>query len=151
MLAATAAGIGFGNAGVHIPHACSYPIAGLKHAWSPPGYPGEAKFVPHGLACAITAPAAFRVIADAVPERSRRAAELLTGQPVAADDTDALSRAVAELMADVGCPTTITEVGYTEADIPDLVAGAMLQQRLLACAPLPVGEAELERVFRDSL
>jgi alcohol dehydrogenase class IV len=140
MLAATAAGIG-----------CSYPIAGLKHAWSPPGYPGAAKFVPHGLACAITAPAAFRLIADAVPERSRRAAELLTGQPVAADDTDALARAIADLMADVGCPTTITEVGYSEADIPDLVAGAVLQQRLLACAPLPIGEAELERVFRDSL
>lgn len=151
MLAATAAGIGFGNAGVHIPHACSYPIAGLKHAWSPPGYPGEARFVPHGLACAITAPAAFRLIADAVPERSRRAAEALTGQPVAADDRDALARAVGELMADVGCPTTLTEVGYGEDDIPDLVAGAVLQQRLLACAPLPVGEAELERVFRESL
>jgi alcohol dehydrogenase class IV len=54
-------------------------------------------------------------------------------------------------MTDVGCPTTIAEVGYTEGDIPDLVAGALLQQRLLACAPLPVGEAELERVFRDSL
>ena len=151
MLAAMAAGIGFGNAGVHIPHACSYPIAGLKHAWSPPGYPGEAKFVPHGLACAITAPAAFRLIEPAVPERSRKAAELLTGAPVDADDHDALARATAELMADVGCPTTITEVGFSEADLPDLVAGAMLQQRLLACAPLPIGEPELERVFRDSL
>jgi len=150
MLAATAAGVGFGNAGVHIPHACSYPIAGLKHAWSPPGYPGEARFVPHGLACAITAPAAFRLIEPAVPERCRRAAELLTGQPVAADDADALPRAVRQLMADVGCPTTITEVGYAAEDVPDLVAGALLQQRLLAVAPLPVGEAELERVFAES-
>ncbi len=151
MLAAMAAGIGFGNAGVHIPHACSYPIAGLKHAWTPPGYPGEAKFVPHGLACALTAPAAFRLIEPAVPERSRRAAELLTGQPVAADDHDALARATAELMSDIGCPTTITEVGFSEADIPDLVAGALLQQRLLACSPMPVSEADLTRVFRDSL
>jgi hydroxyacid-oxoacid transhydrogenase len=151
MLAATAAGVGFGNAGVHIPHACSYPIAGLKHAWSPPGYPGEARFVPHGLACAITAPAAFRLVEPAVPERARRAAELLTGAPVAPEDHEALPRAVAQLMADVGCPTTITEVGYGEDDIPDLVAGAMLQQRLLAVAPLPVGETELETVFRASL
>lgn len=151
MLAAMAAGIGFGNAGVHIPHACSYPIAGLKHAWAPPGYPGEAKFVPHGLACAITAPAAFRLVEPAVPERSRRAAELLTGAPVDADDHDALARATQQLMADIGCPTTITEVGFTEEDLPDLVKGAMLQQRLLACAPLEIGEAELERVFRESM
>ena len=39
MLAATMAGVGFGSAGVHIPHACAYPIAGLKHAYQPPGYP----------------------------------------------------------------------------------------------------------------
>ena len=31
MLAASLAGIGFGSAGVHIPHACAYPIASLKH------------------------------------------------------------------------------------------------------------------------
>ena len=149
MLAATAAGVGFGNAGVHIPHACSYPIAGLKHAWSPPGYPGEAKFVPHGLACAITAPASFRLIAEVLPERCATAATLLTGEPTS--DPLALADAVASLMADTGCPTTLTEVGYDADDIPDLVAGAMLQQRLLACAPMPVGEAELERVFTDSL
>ena len=149
MLAATAAGVGFGNAGVHIPHACSYPIAGLRHAWSPPGYPGEAKFVPHGLACAITAPAAFRLVADVLPERCAHAASLLTGRRT--DDPLALAAAVEALMADTGCPTSLTEVGYGEEDIPDLVAGAMLQQRLLACAPLGVGEPELERVFRESL
>ena len=80
MLAATAAGIGFGNAGVHLPHACSYPIAGLKHGWKPPGYPGEGRFVPHGIACALTAPAAFGLTHAALPERHREAARLLTGR-----------------------------------------------------------------------
>ena len=40
-LAATIAGVGFGSAGVHIPHALSYPIASLRHAWSPPDYGGR--------------------------------------------------------------------------------------------------------------
>ena len=40
MLAATYAGIGFGNAGVHLPHACAYPIAGLVRDYRAPDYPG---------------------------------------------------------------------------------------------------------------
>ena len=48
MLAASLAGIGFGSAGVHIPHACAYPIASLKHEYAPPGYPDDHPFVPHG-------------------------------------------------------------------------------------------------------
>ena len=60
MLAATTAGIGFGNAGCHIPHACAYPIASLKHVWTPAGYPDPHPFVPHGFSVTVTAPAAFR-------------------------------------------------------------------------------------------
>ncbi|MDX6539906.1 MAG: hydroxyacid-oxoacid transhydrogenase, partial [Gaiellales bacterium] len=89
-LAASAAGRAFGQAGVHIPHACSYPVAGLKHEWKPPGYPGAGRFVPHGFAVVLTAPAAFRFTEPAAPERHRRVAELLTGEPVDADDHDAL-------------------------------------------------------------
>ena len=80
MLAATAAGIGFGSAGVHVPHACSYPIAGLRHGWKPPGYPGEGRFVPHGIACALTAHASFGVTHAALPDRHREATRLLTGR-----------------------------------------------------------------------
>lgn len=151
MMAATYAGVGFGNAGVHIPHALSYPIAGLKHAWKPPGYPGDGRFVPHGLACAVTAPAAFRLTHDALPDRHRRVAELLTGAAVDADDADALPRALSALMGAIGAPTTISELGYEEADLPAMVDGALKQQRLLACSPLPVGAAEIESVLRATL
>src|SRR5262249_10553798 len=82
MECATYAGIGFGNAGVHVPHACSYPIAGLRHDWSPPGFPGKARGVPHGIAVIVTAPAGLRLTEPALPERHRRAAELLTGEDV---------------------------------------------------------------------
>ena len=77
MLAATMAGVGFGSAGVHIPHSCAYPIAGLKHEYQPPGYPDDHPFVPHGHSVIVTAPAAFRFTYDAMPERHHQVAELL--------------------------------------------------------------------------
>ena len=46
MLAATMAGVGFGSAGVHIPHACAYPIASAKHEYQPPGYPTTTRSCP---------------------------------------------------------------------------------------------------------
>ena len=82
MLAATMAGVGFGSAGVHIPHACAYPIAGLKRAYQPPGYPDDHPFVPHGQSVIVTAPAAFRFTYAAAPERHDAAAALLAGEPV---------------------------------------------------------------------
>ena len=123
-LAATIAGVGFGSAGVHIPHALSYPIASLKHAWTPPDY-GGAAFVPHGLAVAVTAPASFRFIADAAPDRCRNAARLLDGG-------DDLAESIERLMRDVGSPMTISELGYGKEDIPEIVEGA-LNAAAVAC------------------
>src|SRR4029453_8661568 len=37
LLAASYAGIGFGNAGVHLPHAMAYPVAGQVEDYHPPG------------------------------------------------------------------------------------------------------------------
>jgi alcohol dehydrogenase class IV len=146
MLAATLAGIGFGNAGVHVPHACAYPIASLRHAWTPPGYPTGHAFVPHGYSVTVTAPASFRFTQAHAPERHREAALALTG-----GESDDLAGAFAELMRDVGAPATLTELGYGEEDIPALVDGALKQQRLLVVAPCEVGAADLERIFRESL
>ena len=50
-LAATFAGMGFGNAGVHIPHANAYPIAGRVRDFHPEGYPDDEPMVPHGRRC----------------------------------------------------------------------------------------------------
>ena len=66
-LAATLAGMGFGNAGVHIPHANAYPIAGRVREYRPSGYPHEEPLIPHGMAVALTAPAAFRLTFEASP------------------------------------------------------------------------------------
>jgi hydroxyacid-oxoacid transhydrogenase len=46
LLAASYAGIGFGNAGVHLPHAMAYPVAGQVTSYHPPGYPSPHAMVP---------------------------------------------------------------------------------------------------------
>jgi hydroxyacid-oxoacid transhydrogenase len=153
MLAASLAGIGFGSAGVHIPHACAYPIAGLRHDFRPPGYRVDHGLVPHGWSVIVTAPAAFRFTHSADPERHRRVAELLGGRPIAAEEADdeTLPRILCELMREVGAPRGLAELGYGEVDIPELVQGALKQQRLLVGAPREPGPADLEAILRDSL
>jgi hydroxyacid-oxoacid transhydrogenase len=149
MLAASMAGVGFGSAGVHIPHACAYPIAGLKHEYRPAGWPDDHPLVPHGQSVIVTAPAAFAFTYEADPERHHRVAELLTGERQAGPD--ALPDALRALMRDVGVPLGIRELGYDEDDIDALVEGALQQQRLLAVAPREVGGNDLAAILRNSL
>ena len=151
MLAATMAGVGFGSAGVHIPHSCAYPIASVKHEYQPAGYPDDHPFVPHGHSVIVTAPAAFRFTHDAMPDRHIRVAELLAGQPIADPGPDTLPDVVRRLMQDVGAPRGVAELGYTEDDIPALVDGALKQQRLLAVAPKEVTEGDLRHIITASM
>jgi hydroxyacid-oxoacid transhydrogenase len=151
-LAATFAGLGFGNAGVHIPHANAYPIAGRVRDFRPDGYPDAEPMVPHGMAVSLTAPEAFRFTFEARPDRHVRGAELLDpGLDRPADPAEHLPRALLNLMRDIGIPDGIGGVGYTEGDVPDLVEGTLKQQRLLATAPREAGADELAGIFTRSL
>jgi alcohol dehydrogenase class IV len=153
-LAANYAGIGFGNAGVHIPHAIAYPIAGLVKDYVPGGYRTPHPLIPHGMAVILTGPASFRFTYATSPERHLRAAALL-GQPVdglsEAERREALPRALIALMRDVGIPNGLGAVGYDERDVASLVAGTLRQPRLLSGAPRSVGAADLEAILRDAM
>lgn len=151
-LAATFAGLGFGNAGVHIPHANGYPIAGRVKDYHPKDYPSDKPMVPHGMSVALTAPEAFRFTFDAAPDRHLRAARLLApDSDRTADAAEQLPTALIGLMRDIGMPNGVGAVGYDDGDIPDLVGGTMKQQRLLATAPKPVNEDDLAGVFARSM
>jgi alcohol dehydrogenase class IV len=151
-LAATMAGLGFGNAGVHIPHANAYPIAGRVKDFRPDGYPDAEPIVPHGMAVSLTAPEAFRFTFPARPERHLRAAELLApGLDRPGDDAEYLPAALTSIMRDVGIPNGIGGVGYGEADVGDLVEGTMKQQRLLDTAPRPVTAEDAAAILTRSL
>ena len=54
-------------------------------------------------------------------------------------------------MRDIGLPNGLAEVGYGEADVDDLVAGSLQQQRLLATAPKPVTDEDLAGIIRRSM
>lgn len=149
-LAATFAGLGFGNAGVHIPHANAYPIAGRVRDFTPADYPQDEPMVPHGMAVSLTAPEAFRFTFDAAPDRHLRAARLL--DPAAqGNGPDVLPDVLARLMQDIHIPNGLGAVGYGEADVDDLVDGALKQQRLLATAPKEVTGEDLAGIIGASL
>ena len=138
-LAATFAGLGFGNAGVHIPHANAYPIAGRVKDFHPEGYPDDEPMVPHGMAVSLTAPEAFRWTFEASPERHLRAASLLAPDH-AYDGPDALPSVLTDLMRDITIPNGLAAVGYDESDVDDLVEGDPE-----AAAPARHGSARRDR------
>jgi len=152
--AAVFAGMGFGNAGTHIPHACAYPIAGLVTGYRPRDYEVDHPMVPHGEAVVVTAPAAFRYTYAACPRRHLRAAELLGASLdgiTAANGVDVLPATLTALVQATGGPPGIAAFGYRDADVPALVEGAVKQQRLLVGCPRPVGPEQLSRVFTESM
>ena len=144
MWAATLAGIAFGNAGVHVPHAMAYAVAGRVKTFSPAGYP-SGPIVPHGMAVAVGAPSVLRAFTEFCPERHEEAAHLL-----GAADGDVAS-AVIELSREIGIPNGIGGVGYDATDIPALVEGTLPQQRLLANAPCDVDAECLHALFDGAM
>jgi hydroxyacid-oxoacid transhydrogenase len=153
MWAATLAGIAFGNAGVHVPHAMAYAVAGRVRDFAPVGYP-SAPLVPHGMAVAVNAPAVFRSFAGFCPDRHLEAAALLganTRGEHAGDGGELLAHALIALSAAIEIPNGIAGVGYHAGDIADLVAGTLPQQRLLANAPCDVDASCLETLFAQAM
>jgi alcohol dehydrogenase class IV len=151
-LAATVAGLGFGNAGVHLPHANAYPIAGQVRDYHPPDYPGDEPLVPHGMAVALTAPESFRFTFSADPDRHIAAARMLEpGSPMPDDPADLLPQVITRLMRDIGMPRGLAAVGYDDTHVDALVEGTLKQQRLLATSPREATEDDLAGILRRSM
>jgi hydroxyacid-oxoacid transhydrogenase len=151
-MAATFAGMGFGNAGVHIPHANAYPIAGRVKDFPPKDYPADEPMVPHGMSVVLTAPEAFRFTFEASPARHVRATELLAPDVEKPSElSEFLPGVLSTLMRDVEIPNGIAAIGYTAGDIPELVEGTMKQQRLLATCPKMPTEDDIAAILTRSV
>lgn len=154
LMASTIAGIGFGNAGVHLPHGMSYPVAGMVKSFEPAGYEVDHPIVPHGMSVILNTPAVVRFTSPSDPQRHLRAAAAL-----GADISDAPPEVAGELVADrvihfmklTDMPNGLSAVGYTADDIPALVKGTLPQHRVTKLSPIEAGELELTKLFEDSM
>lgn len=150
LLAATYAGIGFGNAGVHLPHGMSYPVSGMVRDFQPEGY--DAPIIPHGMSVILNAPAVFRFTASANPQKHRLAAQLLGAQNVTESNAgEKLAGMMIEMMQKTGMPNGLRAVGYSEQDVDALAEGTIPQHRVTKLSPRPASKDDLKHLFLDSM
>ena len=154
ILASSFAGMGFGNAGVHLCHGMSYPISSMARDYQAPDYPEDHPFVPHGISVALSAGAVFEFTGVACPGRHLEAARMLGADVsgVAPQDAGrALGGTLVQLMRKLGLPNGLSAVGYTSDDIPALVDGTLPQHRVTNLSPRHAGAEELARLFEKSM
>ena len=154
LLAAAYAGVGFGNAGVHLPHGMSYPVSGHVKSYRAPGYSADHPLVPHGVSVILNAPAVFRYTASANPQRHLQAAEALGADISNVRDADAgkvLADRITWFMRELKVPNGLKAVGYSSADIDTLIEGTLPQHRVTKLSPRPAGPEELGRLFEDAM
>ena len=154
LLAASYAGVGFGNAGVHLPHGMSYPVSGNVKGYRAPGYVTDHAIVPHGMSVILNAPAVFRFTAGANPARHLQVAEALGANVTGAKAGDAgkiLADRITWFMQRLQMPNGLKAIGYSSSDIPALVEGTLPQHRVTKLSPRPAGPDELSALFEESM
>src|SRR5690349_18073602 len=154
LLAASYAGVGFGNAGVHLPHGMSYPVSGHVKSYMAPGYTSDHPLVPHGVSVILNAPAVFRYTASANPDRHLEAAEALGANVSNVRKEDAgqvLADRITWFMRELKVPNGLKAVGYSSSDIPTLVEGTLPQHRVTKLSPRPAGPDDLAQLFENAM
>jgi alcohol dehydrogenase class IV len=123
---------------------------GSVHAMSHPA--GAICGVPHGVANAIHLPHVIRFNAEGGPDIVDRYADIadVLGVDTGGGVGDALAEHVTELVARLGLPTRLSEVGVPESAIPELVEGAIGDGTTLL-NPREAGEEDYAALYRRAL
>ncbi|MFX1425045.1 MAG: hydroxyacid-oxoacid transhydrogenase [Promethearchaeota archaeon] len=154
ILASTYAGIGFGNAGVHLAHGMSYPVSGMVKEYIPDGFKSKHPIIPHGMCVVLVSPAVFRFTAKTNPNLHLEAAELMGVDISNAQKKDAgeiISNKILDLMKATGIPNGLSAVGYGPSDIEDLVQGTLPQHRVTKLSPRTFTTEDLRQLFAESM
>ncbi|MHA2471853.1 MAG: hydroxyacid-oxoacid transhydrogenase [Promethearchaeota archaeon] len=154
ILASTFAGIGFGNAGVHLAHGMSYPVSGMVKEYVPEGVKSDHPIIPHGMGVVLVSPAVFRFTASIDPELHLYVAQLMgvdTSGLEAKDAGDAIAERFIELMKATGIPNGLRAVGYGNSDIDEMVQGTLPQHRVTKLSPRLASAEDLRKLFAESM
>ncbi len=137
LLGATLAGQAFANAPVGAVHALAYPLGGLYH-------------IPHGLSNSLVLPHVLRFNASVASEHYDRLASVILNCPDCEQGADRLSQHFLSLAKSLGLQTTLSEMGISKADLPELAEQAMLQERLLINNPRIVSYAQALEIYHQA-
>ncbi|KAI9872656.1 MAG: hypothetical protein M1830_001362 [Pleopsidium flavum] len=160
LLAATLAGVGFGNAGVHLCHGMSYPISGQNPGYKHAGYVTDKPIIPHGVSVAVTSPSVFRFTGASNPDRHLAAAEVF-GVDISNVKKESAGEVLGEALANFlnrlgDQPRGLKALGFKPEHVDGLVEGTLPQRRVLMLAPNLSEEVNEEReqlrtLFEDAM
>ena len=156
ILASSMAGIGFGNAGVHLCHGMSYPVSGMVKNFIPHGLTSDHPIIPHGLSVILNAPAVFKFTGEACPERHLKVAKIMGAKINNIKDPKneaglILSNEIIKLMKDLEVPNGLSAIGFNKNDIPNLIKGTLPQHRVTKLSPRSANAEDLNKLFNDSM
>ncbi|EYC17064.1 hypothetical protein Y032_0031g2255 [Ancylostoma ceylanicum] len=155
LLASTFAGVGFGNAGVHICHGLSYPISSQGKSYFDKDYPETKPLIPHGLSVVTTAVADFEFLTASCPERHARAARQLGAEiPDNASDSYVAAKLCDEIrgfMRDFQVPNGLEAMGFKFSDIDKLSTAAVNSVVNIAITPKSVDREIISKIYEKSL
>lgn len=137
--AAMMGGVCFDNGLLHYTHALEHPLSAVKHELS------------HGLGLAILLPAVVKNIFEAKSETLKYILEPIVGS---VSNKEEAQSGVYEWLKSVGVSSKLTDEGFTDADILNLVNLAFTTPSLdglLSIAPTEATKETVENIYRDSL
>ncbi|PIC46262.1 hypothetical protein B9Z55_006011 [Caenorhabditis nigoni] len=153
--ASSFAGIGFGNAGVHLCHGLSYPISSQAKGCVAHGYPQDKNLIPHGLSVMTTAVADFEFTTAACPDRHLVAAQTLGADIPNNADNEYISRTLCDqlrgFMKDFGVPNGLKGMGFEYSDIDHLTEAASHSVPNIVISPKSTDRDIISKLYEKSL